>query len=164
MGGAVKRPGLVTTWIIGAACVVTSWVGGVLLWGTPETGFNAYVPLFNLAFISIVGGAGMIVAALAVGLTTGSSTGWRAFGLAAWAAGLLLLMWPVSVIHFGGFCIDARDVCVVRWPSRILGLALGLSLVSGGAALSLLLARRSERRRGSSSFVAITEAETATGP
>ncbi len=133
--------------MLGACAVVGSWVVGIGLWGAPESGFGAVSPVFNWAFLVLVGAPAMAVAALADGATLGRRGGWRTAGIAVWVAAVVALMWPTSFVHFGGFCMDASDVCVVRWPGRVAGLVIALGLLVAGWLVALAIGRWQTSRR-----------------
>ncbi len=134
-------------WFVGACAVVAAWLIGITMWGTPEIGFRAGLPIFNWALIVAIGLPAMLVAALADGGTAGRRGGWRTAGIAVFVLAILALMWVTSFVHFGGFCMDANDVCVVRWPSRIAGLVLALGLLGAGWTLAILVERWRRSRR-----------------
>lgn len=119
------------------------------MWGAPEAGFTAGLPIFNWAMLVVIGVPAMVVAAFAEGGTVDRGASWRIAGMVVWVAAVIMLMWPTSFMHFGGFCLDPGDVFEVRWPSRIAGLLLALGLVAGGGFGAVAVERwqRSRQRR-----------------
>ena len=43
-------------------------------------------------------------------------------------------MYLTQFVHFGGFCMDENDDCVISWPARIASLLLALFIVAVAAA------------------------------
>jgi hypothetical protein len=107
-------------------------------------------PIINWAFILVIGTPAMAVAAVADAGTDGRRGSWRTAGVAVWVAAILALMWPTSFVHFGGFCLDSSDVCVVRWPGRVTGLVMALGLLAAGWLASVAIGRWQGSRRSAS--------------
>jgi hypothetical protein len=135
-------------WLLAAGAIAVSWVAGIGLWGVPERGFSAFLPFFHWAFIVAIGVPAMAIAALADGGTVDRSRAWRITGMVIWVTAIVLLMWPTSFVHFGGFCIDPTDVCVIRWPGRVAGLLLALGLLVSGWLGAVAIDRWPRSRRG----------------
>lgn len=132
-----RRAWLYCAAFLGAA---VGWLGGLALWGSPQQGFGTVLPLFDLGLVVLVAPV-VLVCGVVLGLTRSSGQWPRQSGAALWLFGILVLIWPMSFVHFGGLCMDANDVCVVTWPARVSVLLLGEAVIAAGVIASELCFR-----------------------
>lgn len=125
--------------------VCAAWVGGLALWGRPDALGRAGLPVFNFVVIVVLGVPAMCVSGLIRGWAARRADATPPLATAVWIVAIAALAYATSFIHFGGFCLDPGDICVVRWPSRVAGLGLALGVLGGGALVEA--ATRAVRRR-----------------
>jgi hypothetical protein len=102
------------------------------VWGTPERGYLP-MPLWpQLLTFVIVSLPAMVLAGIAEARVLVRSAPVRAVGLLTFLGAASIVSFFAWYWHFGGFCIDPNDVCVIRWPSRIFGLVGSVGLACLG--------------------------------
>ncbi|MGB3412466.1 MAG: hypothetical protein WBA45_14860 [Microthrixaceae bacterium] len=77
----MRRQVRVLSWFAAGCAVVASWLAGLGMWGAPEVGFTAGLPIFNWILLVVVGVPAMVIAALAEGGTVGRGAAWRIVGM-----------------------------------------------------------------------------------
>ncbi len=123
-----------TRWGVAAGLVCLSWIAGLLVWGTPESGFGTASPVFWWAALIIVGAPVLLAGSVGIGLSAEARPWVRGLFVTLWVVGLLAVAYLTQFVHFGGFCLDETDVCVISWPARIASLLLALFIVAVSAA------------------------------
>lgn len=126
-------------WAVAAGVILAAWVVGYFAWGRPYAPeeFESFNDWFIPALILACGLPAFIVAAY---LLSRSSRMLRVLGSAAVVVGVAGVSFLIQLNHFGGFCLDPGDVCMVAWPSRILGLLTSLGALSVGLLVRTRLA------------------------
>ena len=133
-------------WGVAAGSVCLAWVAGLLLWGAPEPGFAASSPVFWWAALVVVGAPLLVAGSVAIGLAAGARPWARSLSAAFWVVGLLAVAYLTQFVHFGGFCLDPGDACVISWPARVVSLLLAIGIVAVAAASELAAVRWRGRR------------------
>jgi hypothetical protein len=130
-GSPARRSTDSLLWRLAGGVVIVSWLLGYAWWGRPPApGFDSFNDWTFPVFVLAVGTPPFLLAAA---LHRGRSRLFRLLGPVATVTAVLIVSLLVQLSHFGGFCLDpGEDVCVVAWPSRILGLLAGLGAVLAG--------------------------------
>ena len=89
-----------------------------------ESGFGTASPVFWWAALIIVGAPVLLAGSVGIGLSAEARPWVRGLFVTLWVVGLLAVAYLTQFVHFGGFCLDETDVCVISWPARIASLLL----------------------------------------
>jgi hypothetical protein len=110
-------------WLAGAMVIAASWLASAALWGMDVD--ENYGSFSEWRFSMVVLAFASAVAALAAWLTRRRS---RARGAGFVVIGVLVagLAYNSLFAFFGGFCMDADDICQTTWSSRSISLTAGL--------------------------------------
>jgi hypothetical protein len=119
-------------------------VVGYFTWGRPYAPeeFDSFNDRVIPALILACGLPAFIVAAF---LLSRCSRMLRVLGSVAGVVGVAGVSFLIQLNHFGGFCLDPGEACIVAWPTRILGLLTSLGALGVGWLLRTRLASPSRR-------------------
>jgi hypothetical protein len=121
-------------WIAGAVLVVSGWIFGYFAWDARLGG--GFVSFEAWSWVVIVIAIGFPPAVLSGLLRRNRSQVVRKTGSVLVVLSCLWMAGLVQWVHFGGFCLDPGDVCVVSWPSRIGALIAALACILAARAIS----------------------------
>ncbi len=118
-------------WILAEVVVIAGWLFGLATWGAPREGYALTTALFWIG-VTVAIGFPLLLAGGLLRRSTAKTV--HVLGVVVSVAGVVWVTYVVQFSHFGGFCIDPPDRCVIPWSHRIGALLVGLVCIAFGRA------------------------------